>query len=140
MKKFAAVTPFEIKDIAKASKVLEVLTKGALSSGEGLRLVGDAAAVANQPISQIALHIGRVSTALKEGGVFGESGRRLQEVGLISEKTLQQVLKLNQAGEKGQKVWDIVARDLRKTAGASSNSSKSVKPVPVGLTFCSSKE
>jgi len=118
LKKFAAVTPFEVKDIAKASKVLQVLTKGALASGDGLRMVGDAAAVANQPIAQIALHIGRVNTALREGGVFGESGRRLQEVGLISENTLTRIRALNSAGEKGAHVWDIVAEDLKKTSGA----------------------
>ena len=41
LSKFASETPFKLTEVAKASRVLETLTKGALSTGEGLRLVGD---------------------------------------------------------------------------------------------------
>jgi hypothetical protein len=43
LSKFAAETPFELPEVAKASRTLETLTQGALATSEGLRLVGDVA-------------------------------------------------------------------------------------------------
>ena len=54
---FAAHTPFQLPGIAAASKILESLTNGALSTGNGLRLVGDAASACNVPIDEMAVTI-----------------------------------------------------------------------------------
>ena len=71
---FAADTPFEMPEVAKASRVLEVLTKGALSTGQGLRMVGDVAATTQQPFEELALHIGRLYDGLQSGRPVGEQG------------------------------------------------------------------
>ena len=42
---FASSTPFQLEGIAEANRTLQVLTKGALATVEGMKLVGDAAAV-----------------------------------------------------------------------------------------------
>lgn len=118
LKKFAAETPFQLPDIAKASRVLEALTKGALSSGEGLKLVGDAAAIANEPINLLAVHIGRVFQGLQTGRAVGESLARLQELGLLSGEARTQIEDLQKEGIKGQRVWGIVEAALKRNAGA----------------------
>lgn len=41
--KFAADTPFELPEVAQASRTLQTLTQGALATGAGLTLVGDVA-------------------------------------------------------------------------------------------------
>ena len=118
LKKFAAETPFQLPDIAKASRVLEALTKGALSSGEGLKLVGDAAAIANEPIRLLAVHIGRVFQGLQTGRAVGESLARLQELGLLSGEARTEIEDLQKEGIKGNRVWSIVEVALKKNAGA----------------------
>ena len=43
---FSLKTPFTLPQITRASRILEVLTNGALSTGKALKMVGDAAASA----------------------------------------------------------------------------------------------
>jgi len=81
--KFAATTPYEIEGLAKTSKLLQNLGGDVMATGDGLRLVGDAAAIAGQPIEEVGLHIGRLFNAITSGTSAGESVNRLQELGLI---------------------------------------------------------
>ena len=118
LKKFAAETPFQVEEIAKASRVLQSLTGGLLATGDGLRLVGDAAAIANEPFSLLAIHIGRLFQGLTTGRAVGESLARLQELGLLSGEARTKIEDLQKAGEKGAKVWNIVKEALEKNKGA----------------------
>jgi len=118
LKKFAAETPFQLPDIAKASRVLEALTDGALSTGEGLKLVGDAAAIANESIQSLGIHVGRVFQGLQTGRAVGESLARLQELGLLSGAARTRIEALQKAGIKGAAVWGIVEKALQKNKGA----------------------
>lgn len=117
LSKFAASTPFEIPGVTRASKVLETLTKGALSTGSGLRLVGDAAAVSGEPVEALAVHIGRLYDGLMNGRAVGESLMRLQELGLVSATTRGRIEDLQKAGEKGGAVWSVAAGDLARFSG-----------------------
>ena len=88
----AASTPLSFQGLASANRLLQQLSGGALATADGMRLVGDAAAVAQQPmqsldasIQNVALHVGRLFTSLSSGkGEIGESTLRLQELGLIT--------------------------------------------------------
>lgn len=117
---FAAATPFEINGIAKASKTLQALTNGALATGEGLRLVGDAASVAGDQSSfeEMAVTIGRLYSGLQSGRPIGEAASRLQELGTISASTRAQLEDLQKAGKKGNAVWAIAEAAIGKVAGA----------------------
>lgn len=98
---FAAKTPFEIKELAATSKLLEVMGGKLISTGDGLRLVGDAAAMAGQPLEEVGLHIGRVFSAITSGTSAGESVNRLQELGLITGATKLRFEELAAAQKKG---------------------------------------
>jgi hypothetical protein len=98
---FAASTPFEIQELAATSKLLEVMGGKLISTGDGLRLVGDAAAMAGQPIGEVGLHIGRLFSAITSGTSAGESVNRLQELGLITGATKIQFEELAAAQKKG---------------------------------------
>lgn len=115
--KFAAETPFELPGIGKANKVLETLTKGALSGKDGMKLVGDAAAVADAPIEELAVHIGRLYDALMSGRKAGESIMRLQELGIISGDTRNKIESLQKVGAKGPEVWAVASAALGRFAG-----------------------
>jgi Tape measure protein len=99
--KFAASTPFEIAELASTSKLLETMGGELISTGDGLRLVGDAAAMAGQPLEEVGLHIGRLFNAITSGTSAGESVNRLQELGLITGATKIRFEKLAEAQKKG---------------------------------------
>ena len=91
LKDFSAKTPFELPAIAKASKILETLTKGALSTGEGLETVGNLAASTGEGFDALAVHVGRLYDGLQNGRPVGESLLRLQELGIVSAATRSQI-------------------------------------------------
>jgi hypothetical protein len=99
--KFAASTPFEIPELAATSKLLQVMGGDLLATGDGLRMVGDAAAIAGQPLQEVGLHIGRVFNAITSGTSAGESVARLQELGLITGTVKREFEDLAAAQKKG---------------------------------------
>lgn len=114
---FAANTPFALKEVAGASKTLETLSKGVLSTGEGLTLVGDAAAVAGVGFEELSVHVGRAYSNLNSNRAAGESISRMQELGLISGETRNKIEDLQKAG-KGKEAWTVLQNELKKTSGA----------------------
>ena len=116
LNKFAAETPFQLENIAKASKVLETLTNGTLSTGEGLRLVGDAAAQAGVNIDELATNVGRAYSQLNANRPAGEAIMRLQELGLVSGDTRNKIEDLSKAA-RGVDAWKALKAELDKTSG-----------------------
>lgn len=114
---FAAHTPFQLPGIAAASRTLESLTDGALSTGDGLRLVGDAASAQNTPIEEMAVTIGRLYSGLDSGRPVGEAMQRLQELGAISPDVRAKLEKLQVEGKKGSEVWQVAAEELARFSG-----------------------
>jgi len=98
---FAASTPFEIPELVATSKLLQTLGGNLLATGEGLRMVGDAAAISGQPLEEVGRHIGRVFNAITTGNSAGESVARLQELGLITGEVKREFEALAAAQKKG---------------------------------------
>jgi len=120
--KFAASTPFEISELAATSKLLEVMGGKLISTGDGLRLVGDAAAMAGQPIGEVGLHIGRLFSAITSGTSAGESVNRLQEIGLITGATKIKFEELAAAQKKGTAATLTGEKALKLLQGVMSKS------------------
>ena len=99
--KFAESTPFEIAELAATSKLLQTMGGTLLATGEGLRMVGDAASVSGRPLEEVALHIGRVFGAITSGTSAGESVGRLVEIGLITGDVKRQFEALAASQKKG---------------------------------------
>ena len=116
LSKMASETPFELGEIARASRVLETLTKGALSTGEGLRLVGDASATTGSDFENLAMWVGRAYDGLQSNRPVGEAMMRMQELGLVSGEARNEIEKLQKAG-KGKEAWKILESQLQRTSG-----------------------
>lgn len=114
---FASSTPFQLTEIAEASRTLEVLTKGAFSSQEALRLVGDAAAVSGQSMQTVAFWVGRTYDALKSGAPIGEATARLQEMGLITGDVRRKLAASAKAGESFAVTMMILQNALANSEG-----------------------
>lgn len=114
---FAAHTPFQLPEVAAASRTLETLTDGALSTGQGLTMVGDVASGTNTPFEELAVTIGRLYSGLDSGRPVGEAMQRLQEVGAITPEVRTRLEKLQAEGKKGSEVWRVAAEDLARFSG-----------------------
>lgn len=130
---FGATTPFELGGLVEASISLEQLTRGALSTGAGLRLVGDAAAYAGLPIEEMAVHVARLYDGLQTGRPVGISMMRLQELGLITGETRNQIEAMQKAGLKGDQVWAVLAEQLGKYAGQMDKMSATMEGIEANL-------
>lgn len=109
---FAAKTPFQIEGVMQASRQLEVMTKGALSTGKGLRMVGDIAAgtaKSSEDLSwqfkNVSLWVGRLYDGLKSGRPVGEAMMRLQEMGAVSGDVRNKIESLAKSGVSFEDVW-----------------------------------
>jgi hypothetical protein len=100
--KFAASTPFEIPELAATSKLLQTMGGNILATGEGLRMVGDAAAISGRPLEEVGTSIGRVFNALTSGTSAGEAVNRMQELGLITGDVKREFEALAAAQSKGK--------------------------------------
>jgi hypothetical protein len=116
--KFAATTPFELPEVAQASRILETLTKGALATGEGLRFAGDIASGTQQPIEELSVWIGRLYDGLQSGRPVGEAMMRLQELGALSGVARTRIEELQESGAKGPAVWNEAAAALGRFSGS----------------------
>jgi len=114
---FADTTPFELPEVVRASKVLETLTRGALATGEGLRMVGDIAATTGEPFGEIAVHVGRLYDGLQNGRPVGEAMQRLQELGVLSGVARGRIEALQKEGAKGEQVWSVATAAFGRFAG-----------------------
>jgi hypothetical protein len=117
LSKFAASTPFELPAIAKASRTLETLTQGALSTGNGLTLVGDVASATGTPFDELATTVGRMYDGLKSGRGAGESLARMQELGAITGTTRAEIERLTASGA-GEEAWKLAEASLAKFSGS----------------------
>ena len=117
LNQFAASTPFDLPGVVRASRTLETLTSGALSTGDGLRLVGDVASGTGVPFDEMATTVGRLYDALQSGRPAGEAMARLQELGAISGSTRAKIEALQQSGAAGDSVWSVAAEALGRYSG-----------------------
>jgi hypothetical protein len=114
---FAASTPFEVAELSSTSKLLQTLGGDLLATGEGLRMVGDAAAISGQPLEEVGLHIGRIFNAITSGTSAGESVNRLQELGLITGTVKREFEDLAEAQKKGKAATLTSEQALGKLKG-----------------------
>ena len=70
---FAGSTPFTRDEIYQSSRTLQVFTGNALSTGKGLKMVGDVAAGTNSEFSEVALWVGRMYDGMKNHQAIGEA-------------------------------------------------------------------
>lgn len=120
---FASKTPFQLEEVAQASRILETLTKGALSTGEGLRLVGDASATTGANFKELSMWVGRAYDGLQSNRPIGEATMRLQELGLVSGDTRSKIEALQKQGQ-GKKAWQVLRAELEKNNGGMEDLSK----------------
>lgn len=124
---FAAFTPFELPEIIQVNRLLENMTKGALSSAEGMNLVGDAAAAAGTDLQSTAFWMGRLYAGLSTGTPVGEASLRLVELGLITGDLKIELDNLAKSAQGEERTMEILRGAFSKTSGAMELQSRTLK-------------
>lgn len=114
---FAGSTPFTRDEIYESSRILQVFTGNALSTGNGLRMVGDIAAGTQQSFGDVALWVGRLYDAMAAGRPVGEMTSRLQEMGAISGAGRDRLEKLAESGKDISKTWPLATKEFARFDG-----------------------
>lgn len=114
---FGAKTPYNLPEIVRAGKVLQTMGGDALATGDALRMVGDVAAGAGRPFTELAMWVGRAYTAIQSGKPFGEAAARLQEMGVLSGTTRVQLEKLQKQGASSEEQWKAFTDAMGKYDG-----------------------
>ncbi len=117
LEEFSGATPFQMEGIAKASKLLDTFSGNLLGGVSYLRIYGDAAAATNQQIEDVSMWVGRAYSAIKSGRPFGEAAQRLQEMGIMTGETRQQLESLQAAGASNIEIWDLFQSSMDRFAG-----------------------
>lgn len=124
---FSVTSPFKFAELAVGNKILEALTRGALAGKAGMELVADAAAVAGAGFEETARSVGRLYDGIMSGRPVGEAGMRLQELGLITGETRNQIESMQASGAAGSAIWKVVEKDLQRAKGAARDLSESLE-------------
>lgn len=117
VRQVAATTPFQLPQVIQTTKILKVLTNGALATSEGIRMVGDASVAAGVPINELATWFGRLYSMLQAGRPAGEAMMRLMELGVVSADVRSKIEKLQAAGAEANTVWNVFMQSQSKFSG-----------------------
>lgn len=130
---FAGSTPFLRDDIFEASRVLETFAGNALSTGDGLRLIGDVAAGTKRPINEVAMWFGRMYDGLKSGRPVGDATMALQEMGAMSGETRNMIEELAESGGNIADIWPTVTGEFEQYNGMMEKMSDNMNNLLLGV-------
>lgn len=125
--KFAAKTPFEFPEIIRASKQLEVMTGGAIATGDSLKLLGDVSAGVGAPIDELSVWFGRLYDAIQSGRPMGEAMMRLQELGAISGEARGEIEEMQKQGKSADEIWQHFTDSMGRFNGMMEKQSKTTE-------------
>lgn len=130
---FAGSTPFTRDEIYQASRTLQVFTGNALSTGKGLKMVGDVAAGTNSEFSDVALWVGRMYDRMKNHQTIGEATAALQEMGAISGQDRTKLEALAASNKKISQTWPQAMKAFQKYDGLMEKQSDNLGNLMLGV-------
>ena len=124
IQKMSMATPFEPKELIEASKTLQALGGDTAAIGDGLDLVGDAAAATGKDLQTIADNVGLLFQGLTAGGEVAEAGNQLMKMGALLPDVKGKITELVAAMRKGDRAFmtskealELIQTGFVKTAG-----------------------
>jgi hypothetical protein len=111
----AAKTPFTIPGIIQTSRQVRVFTDNARGGIKDMILLGDAAAYVNANVEEVGFWFGN---AIESGRPMGRAALRLQELGVLSGKTRNQLEDMGKLKVKPKAAMlAVFEKDLRRFEG-----------------------
>ena len=133
IQKMSMATPFEPKELIAASKTLQALGGDTAAIGDGLNLVGDAAAATGKDLQTIADNVGLLFQGLTAGGEVTEAGNQLMKMGALLPDVKKEITDLVAEMRKGDRAFmsqaealELIQTGFVKTAGGMERLSETV--------------
>jgi len=125
LKEFSAVTPFQLEDIANASRTLEVFSEGILGDVKSLKLFGDVAAgVGQKDLKDMSFWVGRLFAALQSGRPIMDTINALSRLGVLGPNITKTLLDMNAAGADADDIWNTFTDSLKRFENGMADMSK----------------
>lgn len=124
---FSNRTPFTFKSVEQAASVLYNLTDGALHGEGALKLLGDRAAKANQPIEEISVWFGRLYSNMQAGRPIGEAMARMQELGIVSGTLRNELEDMSKSDMMNGTAWQRFIEGTENADGMMERLSQTIK-------------
>lgn len=109
---------FDLGEVGRAGRELEVLTKGEYATEEALQTVGDAAASSSNDITAVAQKTGEFYRALAEGRPVREVAGELADMGVISGQSAERLSQMQESGAGLTQTFGALTGELQKNKGA----------------------
>lgn len=107
---------FKFEDLVEANKSLQVFTRGAYTSVEATKTVGEAAIATGNSIQDTARAVGNFYDTLRSGGPVGAAAEQLRQMGVISESTAAQLEHMSEGGASTKATFDELTSALQRAA------------------------
>ncbi len=117
---YANASPFDLPGVTKTALGLAKLKDTGMETMAGLKLVGDAAAAAGQPIEEVGTRIVKMLNNLKRGGGAGDEASALGEWQIFSPEL---VGRLQDMGDKAGN-FKVLLADIKKELAAADGATK----------------
>ena len=129
LREFAATTPFQLENIAEASRQLYVFSEGLLGNAESLRVFGDmASAVGTDDLADLSFWVGRLYADLASGKSGIERNlTALQRLKAIAPSTVKHLREMSEAGAAGSVIWAEYVKSLDRFEGSMKRASESME-------------
>jgi hypothetical protein len=124
---FVTNSRFNISEVSNASKVLTILSNGALGGRKTLEQLGGISKATNVDFQELAVTVAQLNGQIRKGENIGGSLRNLQQLGVISESSATQIMALSASGASSTAVWTAVASELDKVSASAKNITPSME-------------
>lgn len=125
--------PFPTEKILDAAAALQKFSGNALRSTDDLKLVASLAITANVPLEQMAQKVGLLFTALNSGQDAKRIIEQFRDLGVLSTETAKKLTDMQDAGQKGNAVWQVAAQNFSQYSNNIKASSDTLSGAFTGL-------
>jgi hypothetical protein len=115
---FVSNSKFNISETANASKVLTILSNGALGGRKSLEQMGNISKVTDNDLESLSVTVANLNAQIRRGENISGTLHSLQEMGVISESAANQITALSKSGANSTAVWAAVSTELDRVSDA----------------------
>lgn len=130
---FAGRTPLIRDEIFRASRILQTFTGEALSTADGMEIIGDVAVGTQTSLEETATWFGRLYDGMASGRPIGMATNRLQEMGAISGEARARIEELAESGKDISELWPEVTKEFEQYNGMMEKMSHNMSNLLLGL-------
>ncbi len=123
---FANKFKLPLGEVVAAQRALEIMGRGALSSGRNLEEVRNIAKGTGTGISEAAVAYAQFHRELAGGVPVAQAARELENMGAISAQTVREAAALQEGGAGLTAVWQTVAAGMQATTKTTRESAESI--------------